>query len=271
MRDRRQLRGRMEAQESAGPREPLSLPSPPSPPPPPTPLSPVAPESPGLSPPEQPSEAYARQLLLEEWGPPGGSLELPPGLTWKLLFLRRPLYRNLLRSPNPEGARGARAGRSWKRRAVTGCSFFPQSYLPRLPVSSLRLFPSLSVSVAILIICASLCGFEALCPTQPVSLCLPESACLPESLLPSCPLSFPPSAYVLSLFFLVPLCPSVSLECTVSLSPRTFSGLSLSPDSLSSLPGWSGLAGGAQLPAPPEQPWGQGSLPESGEGQPQQA
>ncbi|XP_012881658.1 PREDICTED: F-box only protein 50, partial [Dipodomys ordii] len=42
-------------------------------------------------------------LLLEEWGPPGGSLELPAGLTWTLLLLRRPLYRNLLRSPNPEG------------------------------------------------------------------------------------------------------------------------------------------------------------------------
>ncbi|XP_053772137.1 F-box only protein 50 [Desmodus rotundus] len=101
--DRRERRGGMEAKEHASPQEPLSPPSPSSPPPLPTPLSPVGPESPGLSPPEQPSEAHARQLLLEEWGPSGRILELPPGLTWTLLFLRRPLYRNLLRSPNPEG------------------------------------------------------------------------------------------------------------------------------------------------------------------------
>ncbi|KAM9046751.1 F-box only protein 50 isoform 3-T3 [Megaptera novaeangliae] len=67
------------------------------------PPSPAAPETPGLPAPEQPTEAYAQQLLLQEWAPPGGSLELPPRLTWKLLFLQRPLYRNLLRSPNPEG------------------------------------------------------------------------------------------------------------------------------------------------------------------------
>ncbi|XP_019521803.1 PREDICTED: F-box only protein 50 [Hipposideros armiger] len=84
----------METGEPTSPQEP---PSPPSLP------SPSAPESPGLPTLEQPSEAHARQLLLEEWRPPGGSLQLPPGLTWKLLFLRRPLYRNLLRSPNPEG------------------------------------------------------------------------------------------------------------------------------------------------------------------------
>lgn len=88
----------MEADEPASPQEP------PSPPPPPSPPSPAAPDTPGTPQPEQPTEAYARQLLLEEWRPPGGSLELPPRLTWKLLFLRRPLYRNLLRSPNPEGA-----------------------------------------------------------------------------------------------------------------------------------------------------------------------
>ncbi|XP_007114652.1 F-box only protein 50 [Physeter macrocephalus] len=69
----------------------------------PSPPSPAAPETPGLPAPEQPTEAYAQQLLLQEWAPPGGSLELPPRLTWKLLFPQRPLYRNLLRSPNPEG------------------------------------------------------------------------------------------------------------------------------------------------------------------------
>lgn len=89
----------METDEPESPREP------PSPPPPPSPPSPAPPASPGSPRPEQqPSEAYARQLLLEEWRPPGGSLQLPPRLTWQLLFLRRPLYRNLLRSPNPEGA-----------------------------------------------------------------------------------------------------------------------------------------------------------------------
>nr|XP_033700652.1 F-box only protein 50 isoform X1 [Tursiops truncatus] len=83
--------------------EPSSTQELPSPPPPPSPPSPAAPETPGLPVPEQPTEGYAQQLLLQEWAPPGGSLELPPRLTWKLLFLQRPLYRNLLRSPNPEG------------------------------------------------------------------------------------------------------------------------------------------------------------------------
>ncbi|XP_004595236.3 F-box only protein 50 [Ochotona princeps] len=83
--------------EPAGPAEPQEPPSPPSPPPPPSPPSPAAPE------PESPSEAGARQLLLDEWGPLGGGLQLPARLTWKLLLVRRPLYRNLLRSPNPEG------------------------------------------------------------------------------------------------------------------------------------------------------------------------
>ncbi|XP_036877622.1 F-box only protein 50 [Manis javanica] len=114
VRHRQELAGGMEADGPASPREPPSPPSPPpppsppsppSPPPPSMPQSPAAPGSPGLPAPEQPqpSEAYARQLLLQEWGPPGGSLELPARLTWKLLLLRRPLYRNLLRSPNPEG------------------------------------------------------------------------------------------------------------------------------------------------------------------------
>ncbi|KAF5926416.1 hypothetical protein HPG69_015614 [Diceros bicornis minor] len=87
----------MEAEEPASPQEP------PSPPPPPSPPSPAAPETPGLPSAEPPTEAFARQLLLQEWGSLGGRLELPPRLTWKLLYLRRPLYRNLLRSPNPEG------------------------------------------------------------------------------------------------------------------------------------------------------------------------
>ncbi|KAM8774774.1 LOW QUALITY PROTEIN: F-box only protein 50-like [Rhynchonycteris naso] len=105
--DRHELRtGGMKAKEPACPQEPPPPPSLPSPP------SPAASESPA-------SEAHARQLLLEEWGTPSRrSLELPPGLTWKLLFLRRPLYRNLLRSSNPEGADRARppSGGSWSGR-----------------------------------------------------------------------------------------------------------------------------------------------------------
>lgn len=81
--------------EPASPRQP---PSPPPPPSPPTPGTPATPETPG-----PPTEAHARQLLLEEWGPLSGALALPPRLTWRLLLLRRPLYRNLLRAPNPEG------------------------------------------------------------------------------------------------------------------------------------------------------------------------
>uniref|UniRef100_A0A286XU65 F-box only protein 50 n=1 Tax=Cavia porcellus TaxID=10141 RepID=A0A286XU65_CAVPO len=72
------------------------------PPPPPSPPPPATPEALELPQPE-PSEASARQLLLDEWGPLGESLLLPATVTWKLLLLRRPLYRNLLRSPNPEG------------------------------------------------------------------------------------------------------------------------------------------------------------------------
>uniref|UniRef100_A0A8C6EIV8 F-box only protein 50 n=1 Tax=Microcebus murinus TaxID=30608 RepID=A0A8C6EIV8_MICMU len=44
-----------------------------------------------------PSEACARQLLLQDWAPLGGGLRLPPSLSWNVLLLRRPLYRNLLR------------------------------------------------------------------------------------------------------------------------------------------------------------------------------
>ncbi|KAH0513035.1 F-box only protein 50 [Microtus ochrogaster] len=74
-----------------------------SPPPPPSPRSPLSPETPELPEPKAPTEVEARQLLLEEWGPLSGKLELPPSLSWRLLFLERPLYRNLLSSPNPEG------------------------------------------------------------------------------------------------------------------------------------------------------------------------
>lgn len=104
----------MEADRSESAQElPASLPSPP---PPPSPLPPATPEAPEPPQPE-PSEANARQLLLDEWGPLGQNLLLPPRVTWKLLLLRRPLYRNLLRSPNPEGARRA-AGAT----GAAGCS-----------------------------------------------------------------------------------------------------------------------------------------------------
>lgn len=124
------LGGEPEAGDPSSPQEPRSPPPPPSPP------APAAPESPRLPAPEQPSEAHARQLLLEEWGPRGGNLELPPSLTWKLLFLRRPLYRNLLRSPNPEGAGGARS--SGPRSGAVAARFF----LPRARTQAVSSFPS---------------------------------------------------------------------------------------------------------------------------------
>ncbi|XP_044524536.1 F-box only protein 50 [Gracilinanus agilis] len=78
--------------------------SPPFPPRAPTPPPPLSPGSViGESPLPVSSELGARQLLLDEWGTPGAELKLPEGLSWKLLYVRRPLYRNLLRSPNPEG------------------------------------------------------------------------------------------------------------------------------------------------------------------------
>lgn len=107
--DRDVLSGRMEAGGSQSSEE---LPPPPqSPPRPPSPRSPSSPETPELPQPSAPTEVEARQLLLEEWGPLSGKLELPPSLSWKLLFLERPLYRNLLSSPNPEGADAA--GDTW--------------------------------------------------------------------------------------------------------------------------------------------------------------
>lgn len=149
-RDRHALGGGMEADEPASP------PEPPSPPPPPSPPSPAAPETPGPPQPEQPSEAYARQLLLEEWRPPGGSLELPPRLTWKLLFLRRPLYRNLLRSPNPEGA--GRCGTRRRTPPPPGLLLPPRGSLGPFVFSSFRLVSfsvSLHPSLSLLSLCSS--------------------------------------------------------------------------------------------------------------------
>lgn len=99
------LRGQTEAEGSQNPEE--LPPSPQSPPPPPSPRSPLSPETPELPQPSAPTEVEARQLLVEEWGPLSGKLELPPSLSWRLLFLERPLYRNLLSSPNPEGGDAA--------------------------------------------------------------------------------------------------------------------------------------------------------------------
>lgn len=99
--DRDALSGRMEAEGSQNSEE--LPPHPQSPPPPPSPRSPISPVTPELPQPKAPTEVEARQLLVEEWGPLSGKLELPPSVSWQLLFLERPLYRNLLSSPNPEG------------------------------------------------------------------------------------------------------------------------------------------------------------------------
>lgn len=137
-RDRDALGGGTGADAPESPQEP-----PPSPPSPPSPLSPATPESPQLPKPEPPAEAHARQLLLDEWRPLGGRLQLPPRLTWKLLLVRRPLYRNLLRSPNPEGADAAPAppgpsgSSSWRLGFPVRCSHPP-------PPSSSFSFPVLS-------------------------------------------------------------------------------------------------------------------------------
>lgn len=194
----------MEADEPASPQEP------PSPPPPPSPPSPAAPDTPGPPQPEQPTEAYARQLLLEEWRPPGGSLELPPRLTWKLLFLRRPLYRNLLRSPNPEGAGRGGKGREGAAPRPTDRPLPSLHLLPRA-VRSDRLSPHLSV-----------CSLVSVPWAQPVSL----HPFL--SLLSLCP---PPSPWgslflpCITLFLFLchmslslPVCVSLSLILSVGLS-----------------------------------------------------
>lgn len=118
--DRDALSGRMEAEGSQNSEE---LPPPAqSPPPPPSPRSPLSPETPELPEPKAPTEVEARQLLLEEWGPLSGKLELPPSLSWRLLFLERPLYRNLLSSPNPEG--GDAAGDIWRASQTLGLFIF---------------------------------------------------------------------------------------------------------------------------------------------------
>lgn len=118
--DRDALSGRMEAEGSQNSEE---LPPPAqSPPPPPSPRFPLSPETPELPEPKAPTEVEARQLLLEEWGPLSGKLELPPSLSWRLLFLERPLYRNLLSSPNPEG--GDAAGDTWSAAQTLGLFIF---------------------------------------------------------------------------------------------------------------------------------------------------
>ena len=149
----------------SGMEEPASPQEPASPPPPPSPPSPAAPETPRLPAPESPTEAHARQLLLQEWAPPRGSLELPPRLTWKLLFLRRPLYRNLLRSPNPEGA-GRWSARSWSSpEAATPPS--PSRGLAHLDRRSRLLFAFLSLLLCSrsLSLDVSLCVFISLRPS----------------------------------------------------------------------------------------------------------
>ncbi|XP_036601620.1 F-box only protein 50 isoform X2 [Trichosurus vulpecula] len=104
--DGRAAEGGMASQPDGRPdgqKEPPRPPSPPFPPRAPSPPPPLSPASIGVPPSPGPSEQGARQLLLDEWGTPGAELNLPEGLSWKLLYVRRPLYRNLLRSPNPEG------------------------------------------------------------------------------------------------------------------------------------------------------------------------
>lgn len=212
--DRHALGGGMEADEPASPREP------PSPPPPPSPPSPAAPDTPGPPQSEQPSEAYARQLLLEEWRPPGGTLELPPRLTWRLLFLRRPLYRNLLRSPNPEGA-----GRCGTRRCTP---------TDRRPVSAFRR-ARFTRTVCLIFLSAPSCLFPGLflcfSTSFPVSsVIVPLSGSLRLSLpTPHCPLS-------LSMSY-VPVC----LSRCLSALPCMSTSLSLPP----SLPAFLFLSLGA--------------------------
>lgn len=245
VRDPQALGGGMEADEPASPQEP------PSPPPPPSPLAPAAPETPGLPTLEQPTEAYARQLLLQEWAPPGGSLELPPRLTWKLLFLRRPLYRNLLRSPNPEGARrGPRetgaAGSSPRLRLLplgsrsqTVCLFFPSVSLSPSSISpslTLPLYFSTSLSVFF-----HHCASVSLCLSVPPVSLFPSLSisciCLLSPGLsgshcasPSPPLPIFRLSWGFSLSLCITTMPSPSEHCPSAL--RTYSGLSPGPDSL---------------------------------------
>lgn len=166
--DRDALSGRMAAEGSQNSEE--LPPHPQSPPPPPSPRSPTSPVTPELPQPNAPTEVEARQLLVEEWGPQSGKLELPPSISWQLLFLQRPLYRNLLSSPNPEGGNAA-----WRPRAL--CSdpsvsssfsmapvyFSRQASLLRL---SLHFCISLSLSYSASCLCVSFCLFLSL-PSYP--------------------------------------------------------------------------------------------------------
>lgn len=239
----RELGGGMDTEEPASPPSPGAPPSPPSPPPQQSPPPPAAPESPGASPAERPSEAHARQVLLQEWGPPGGSLELPRGLTWTLLLLRRPLYRNLLRSPNPEGARRQ-------------LPLLPQRRLPSPPVPSRRrsLVPSPRVCVCVSVI-VPVCLLEALCPpvSRPVSLCACVSISPCVSVTPARsfllrPPPLPPLPVVQVPFpWSLPVPRSLPHQNAPGPSPPGHAQGSPWALAHSPLPGWSGLVGG---PAP---------------------
>lgn len=170
--DRDALSGRMEAEGSQNSEE--LPPHPQSPPPPPSPRSPTSPETPELPQPNAPTEFEARQLLVEEWGPVSGKLELPPSISWKLLFLERPLYRNLLNSPNPEGG-GCSLETPWRAAQKLGLFIF---------LCSSCFFLSAGISVPSVIAHLSL-FYSASCPCVSVCLCFspslaPFSRFLPE-------------------------------------------------------------------------------------------
>jgi hypothetical protein len=168
--DRDTLSGRMEAEGSLNSEE--LPPHPQSPPPPPSPRSPTSPVTPELPQPNAPTEVEARQLLVEEWGPLSGKLELPPRISWQLLFLERPLYRNLLSSPNPEGgdaAWGPLARCSDPRSLIhlslwlLSISFSQQASLPRQCTS---VSPYLCPTLCILSLCVFLSPFLSLPSTR---------------------------------------------------------------------------------------------------------
>lgn len=157
--DRDALSGRMEAEGSQNSEE--LPPHPQSPPPPPSPRSPTSPVTPELPQPNAPTEVEARQLLVEEWGPQSGKLELPPSISWQLLFLQRPLYRNLLSSPNPEGGNAA-----WRPRALcsdpsvsSSFSMAPVYLFLSAGISAPSVIALLHLSVSVLLCILSLCIF----------------------------------------------------------------------------------------------------------------
>lgn len=174
--DRDALSGRMEAEGSQNSEE--LPPHPQSPPPPPSPRSPTSPVTPELPQPNAPTEVEARQLLVEEWGPLSGKLELPPSVSWRLLFLERPLYRNLLSSPNPEGGDAA-----W--RLLARCSD-PRSLHLSLRLLSIYFSRQASLPRRSLHFCISLSrSYSASCLSFCVCLCFspssaPFSRFLPE-------------------------------------------------------------------------------------------